>query len=85
MPTELTESEKQLLGDVVKFAQRRCQGSVYFNRLLERTTGTPVILLIAFGEQAEALDQLINSARVREAVEIFKTEDLSQLNGAGGH
>lgn len=81
---ELTESEKQLLGDIVKFAQRRCQGNVYFNRLLERTTSTPVVLLVAFGEQAEALEKIVMDCRVREqAVEIFQTEDLTKLNAAG--
>jgi hypothetical protein len=61
---ELTEGEHDLMGRVCQFAAARLSGeqSVYQATMYSKSLGTPVYLIIGFGEAALQLEKVITKA-----------------------
>ena len=78
-PEPLTPSDQELLGQVCGFAVRRAENGVYFNLMHSKSLGQPVALIVAVGDQALAVQQLIMKARVDES----PIEVVSDLSKAG--
>lgn len=63
----LTASEQELIGQVVRFAERRAENGVYINMLYSRSVGQQVVFVVAIGEQASVLQSLLMTAQDRQA------------------
>jgi hypothetical protein len=87
MPDEaqpLDATDKELLGQIIGFAIRRAHNGVYLNMLRSESRGNlPVLFLVAVGEQALAVQQILlaNEAPRESPIEIVS--DLSKIEGNG--
>ena len=79
VPERYTQAEQEFLGQVVGFASRHAQNKVFMTTIYSRSLGAPVLMIIALGEQAEALQHLVleNRTPVPEG-EIEVVSDLNQ-------
>ena len=85
MPVPLTQSEQDLLGQVARFAETRAQNGVYINKMVSKSLGVPVFLLVAIGEQALAVDQIVMGAAERDSViETASAQNFIKGTGNGG-
>lgn len=64
---QLTQGEQDFLGQLCGFAKARAQNGVYMTFNIERATGMPVLAVVAFGEQAMALQQIVLGAQVPQS------------------
>lgn len=58
----LTPSEQDLMRDIAQFASRKTETGVYINQMYSASLGTPVLLIVALGEQAMALRDIVMGA-----------------------
>ena len=80
-PNPYTQAEREFLGQVAGFASRHAQNKLFKTTIYSRSLSAPVLMIIALGEQAEALQHLVleNRAPVPEGgVEVVK--DLGQID-----
>lgn len=64
----LTHSEQDLLGAMARFVERRAENGVYLNQGVSKSLGKPVLFLCAVGEQALALQRIIDANTVQESL-----------------
>lgn len=62
MPED-TVADKEFMGQICAFAARKAQNGVYMAQMRSKSLSAPVLLIVALGEQALALEQIIMSAR----------------------
>jgi hypothetical protein len=77
-PSPYTKAEQEFLGQVAGFASRHAQNKLFMTTIYSQSLGTPVLMIIALGEQAEALQHLVleNRAPVsKPEIEIVKNLD----------
>ncbi len=78
MPEQYSKAEQEFLGQVVGFASRHAQNSMFMTTIYSQSLGAPVLMIIALGEQANALQHLVleNRAPLPESgLEIVKDTD----------
>ncbi len=76
---ELTPAEQDLIGQVARFAEKRAINGVYMNQGISKSLGgTPILFLVALGEQALAVQQIILNAAVPN-----ETSLIERANGKG--
>jgi hypothetical protein len=66
-PIRLSSSEQELLGQVAGFAARRAENGVYLNLMHSRSLAAPVLLLVAIGDQALALQKIVMGSAIPES------------------
>lgn len=76
----LTQSEQDLLGAMARFVERRAESGVYLNQGISKSLGKPVLFLCAIGEQALALQRIIDANTVQESLIIPGTAAHSFAN-----
>lgn len=66
--------DKRIQGLICEYALRKAQHGVYKTQLYSISAGAPVLLVVAIGENALALDRAIMAAAVPEpgAIEVVK-------------
>lgn len=70
-PLPLTPAEQDLLGAVARFAEQRAVNGVYFNMMVSKSLGTPVLLMVGLGDQALALQRIVMHAAVPDETSII--------------
>ncbi len=80
-PNPYTQAEQEFLGQVAGFAARHARNSMFMTTIYSQSLGAPVLMIIALGEQASALQHLVleNRAPVPDkGIEIVS--DLSKVD-----
>ena len=67
MPTQApkpTADEQEFLGQIARYAERKAKNGVLLEMMYSKSVGAPVLLVVALGDQALALQQIIMKAAV---------------------
>ena len=85
----LTQADRDLLGQMARFTERRGQHGVFMLNGISESLGVPVTFICALGEQATGLNDLIMRAQVEQSpIEIVRnlhvSDDVKRQFG-GGH
>lgn len=81
MPED-TPTDKDFLSQIAHFAARKAQNGVYIAQMYSASLGAPAFVVVAIGEQALALQQIVMSAAVPDESALI--ERVSKLHGNGG-
>lgn len=77
----LDVADQALMGQIARFAERRAENGVYMAQMVSKSTGGPVLLIVALGDQALALDQIIMRAQAPPSAQIEVVSDLNKIDG----
>lgn len=79
----LSDSDKDLMNQVCGFAERRATNGVWLNFMRSESRGNlPFIVVVAMGEQAEALQQIILGAQAPQDSPIQVVSSLDSIEAA---
>lgn len=85
----LDPGEQDLMRDIAQFAARKATNGVYMGTFHSASLGTKVMVVVALGEQADAMTRILMSAAVPDEATIINTpggkDFLSDGNGRSGH
>jgi len=75
-----TPAERELLGQIARYAERKAVNGVLLELMYSASVGAPVLLVVALGEQALALQQIILKAAVPDEQSLIQRVN---NNGSG--
>lgn len=86
MSSNITDSEKDLLKKIAHLAAAKAVNGVYMAQAYSESLGAPVLILVALGEQALAVHQILMSSQVPDDKIILATPGGADfLGGGNGH
>ena len=69
----LDDGENELMRNLANFAARKAVNGVYMGTFHSKSVGAKVLVVVALGEQADALNRVIMSAAVPDEQTILNT------------
>lgn len=66
-PVELSSTDKDFLGQVARFAERNASQGVMLHMVHSATLNAPVLVLVAIGDQAAAVQKIMLDKAVPES------------------
>ena len=78
----LTPTDQDLLGQLCGFAERYGENGVYLNFIRSVTRNQRYLVLVAVGDQADAVQKILLDAQAPNESVIEVISDLSQIEGS---